>query len=253
MGDALYPYFWLEFANDDKGIYIFFYIDNWMQSIDPIVLNNTETLDKAVESWTKCIVEAGEATIGIMTIWKGNKPWWSDTAKQLRRIPQLEKHQHMVNSIDSLYEGFTQLKTLNTNKICVIPALVNKETNSVARSDADKAFLLTKTFAEPPQPPNDVDEKHYEMVENEIKCKVAISKPLEVDESCIWPFDIHQSDITREKVIEALMHLSPYKAQGPDNIHNQMLKNGISIWMEFSNGIYTNCMEKGKHCAYSQA
>ncbi|ETO11091.1 hypothetical protein RFI_26285 [Reticulomyxa filosa] len=35
-------------------------IDNWMQSI---VLDNTETLDKAVESWTKCVVDAGEATI----------------------------------------------------------------------------------------------------------------------------------------------------------------------------------------------
>ncbi|ETO00136.1 hypothetical protein RFI_37323, partial [Reticulomyxa filosa] len=91
-------------------------IDNWMQSIDPIALDNTETLDKAVESWTKCIVEASEATIGIKTIWKGNKPWRSDslsrlrkrvqksrnlmlykkTAKQLRRRLQLEKHQHMA-------------------------------------------------------------------------------------------------------------------------------------------------------------
>ncbi|ETO07359.1 hypothetical protein RFI_30033, partial [Reticulomyxa filosa] len=80
-----------------------------------------------------------------------------------------KKHQHMVKSIDSLHEGntrnlFTQFKALNTNKICIIPALVNKEMNSVARSDADKAYLLAKTFAEPPQPPKDVDEKHYEMV-----------------------------------------------------------------------------------------
>ncbi|ETO11792.1 hypothetical protein RFI_25584, partial [Reticulomyxa filosa] len=51
-------------------------IDNWMQSINPNALGSTETLDKAVESWTKCVVDA---TIGIRTIWKGNKPWWSDS------------------------------------------------------------------------------------------------------------------------------------------------------------------------------
>ncbi|ETO01399.1 hypothetical protein RFI_36041, partial [Reticulomyxa filosa] len=30
-------------------------------------------LDKAVESWTKCVVEAGEAIIGVKTIWKGTE------------------------------------------------------------------------------------------------------------------------------------------------------------------------------------
>ncbi|ETO36210.1 hypothetical protein RFI_00852 [Reticulomyxa filosa] len=63
------------------------------------------------------------------------------------------------------------------------------------------------------------------MVEKDIRFKVAIFKPLELDESCIRSFDIHQRDITKE-IIESLRHLSPYKAQGPDNIHNQMLKNG---------------------------
>ncbi|ETO09945.1 hypothetical protein RFI_27433, partial [Reticulomyxa filosa] len=67
-------------------------IDNWMQSIDSIVLNNTGTLDKAVESWTKCIVDAGEATIGIRTILKDNKPWWSDSLSRLRKIVQKSKN-----------------------------------------------------------------------------------------------------------------------------------------------------------------
>ncbi|ETO16419.1 hypothetical protein RFI_20919 [Reticulomyxa filosa] len=57
-------------------------IDNWMKSIDPIVSRDQDSLDKAVESWTKCVVEAGEATIGIKTIWKGDKPWWSDSQKK---------------------------------------------------------------------------------------------------------------------------------------------------------------------------
>ncbi|ETO33795.1 hypothetical protein RFI_03306, partial [Reticulomyxa filosa] len=46
---------------------------------------------------------------------------------------------------------FTQFKAFNTNKIFIIPALVNKETNSVSRSYTDKACLLAKTFAEPPK------------------------------------------------------------------------------------------------------
>ncbi|ETO36222.1 hypothetical protein RFI_00841, partial [Reticulomyxa filosa] len=33
-----------------------------------------------------------------------------------------------------------KLKALNTNKICITPALMNKETNSVARSDANKCY-----------------------------------------------------------------------------------------------------------------
>ncbi|ETO00336.1 hypothetical protein RFI_37111, partial [Reticulomyxa filosa] len=67
-------------------------IDNWMQSIDPNVSRSTETLDKAVESWTKCVVDAGEATIGIRTIWKGNKPWWSDSLCRLRKRVQKSKN-----------------------------------------------------------------------------------------------------------------------------------------------------------------
>ncbi|ETO00440.1 hypothetical protein RFI_37004, partial [Reticulomyxa filosa] len=121
---------------------------------------------------------------------------------------------------------------LNTNKIYIIPALVNKETSSVARSDIDKAYLLAKTFAEPPQPPKDVDEKHYEMIEDDIRFKVAISKSLELNDNFIGVSDTHQSNITKEEVIEAMRHLSPYKAQGPDNIHNQRLKNGGNAMIE---------------------
>ncbi|ETO01327.1 hypothetical protein RFI_36113 [Reticulomyxa filosa] len=57
---------------------------------------------------------------------------YKKAAKKLRRISQLEKHQHMVTQ---------------------------------------EAFLLTKTFAEPPQSPKDADEKHYEMIENELNVK----------------------------------------------------------------------------------
>ncbi|ETO03423.1 hypothetical protein RFI_33984, partial [Reticulomyxa filosa] len=47
----------------------------------------------------------------------------------LRRKLQLEKHQYMVNSINSLQEGNTSnlFTPLNTNTICIIPALMNKD------------------------------------------------------------------------------------------------------------------------------
>ena len=38
--------------------------------------------------------------------------------------------------------------------------------------------------------------------------------------------DLHQLPITEEEIIEALRHISQYKAQGCDNIHNSMVKNG---------------------------
>ncbi|ETO08416.1 hypothetical protein RFI_28971 [Reticulomyxa filosa] len=40
------------------------------------------------------------------------------------------------------------------------------------------------------------------------------------------------ADITKEEVIESLRHLSPYKAQSPDNIHNQMLKNSGNVMID---------------------
>ncbi|ETN97791.1 hypothetical protein RFI_39735, partial [Reticulomyxa filosa] len=38
--------------------------------------------------------------------------------------------------------------------------------------------------------------------------------------------------VNTKRMIEAMRHLSPYKAQGPDNIHNQMLKNGGNAMIE---------------------
>ncbi|ETO17910.1 hypothetical protein RFI_19395 [Reticulomyxa filosa] len=57
-------------------------IENWMKSIDPIASKNQDSLDKAVESWTKC----------VKTIWKVNKPWWSDSLSRLRKRVQKSKN-----------------------------------------------------------------------------------------------------------------------------------------------------------------
>ncbi|ETO36481.1 hypothetical protein RFI_00581, partial [Reticulomyxa filosa] len=55
---------------------------------------------------------------------------------------------------------------------------------------------------------------------------------LELNDDFIGVSDIRQSNITKEEVIEAMRHLSPYKAQGPDNIYNQMLKNDGNVMIE---------------------
>ena len=71
---------------------------------------------------------------------------------------------------------------------------------------------------------SDETAEHYQLVEDEIATVVEMARDVEMNN---YPnlFD-HQSSITEEEVIEALRHISAYKALGPDNIHNQMLKNG---------------------------
>ncbi|ETO36816.1 hypothetical protein RFI_00246 [Reticulomyxa filosa] len=88
-------------------------IDNWMQSIDPIVLGSKETLDKAIgiRTYGKAISHGGVINTKEFDAYK-------NAAKQLRRISQLEKHRHMVNTKNL----FTQFKALNT-----IPALVKED------------------------------------------------------------------------------------------------------------------------------
>src|ERR1700733_4517464 len=75
------------------------------------------------------------------------------------------------------------------------------------------------------QPPTSSDPKHYEYVEDEIASIVAMSRTHEMSEYSNFS-ELHQTDITEHEVIEALRHVSPYKSQGPDNIHNVILKNG---------------------------
>ncbi|ETO36480.1 hypothetical protein RFI_00582 [Reticulomyxa filosa] len=128
---------------------------------------------------TKCIVDAGEAIIGTKTIWKGNKPWSKSIMKESSKIKeqisksQLEKHQHMIPYMKKLIHEIQGIKHQQD---------INKFSGKV---NSDKAHLLAKTFAEPSQPPKGVDEKYYEMAEDEIKFKVAISKPLELDDNYV--------------------------------------------------------------------
>ena len=80
------------------------------------------------------------------------------------------------------------VRSLNTNKIAIIPSLVCKgedgATYSIAESDFDKANLLANWFSQPPQPPkpSNFDEEHYEFVEDEICSVVQWSKKFELTE-----------------------------------------------------------------------
>ncbi|ETN98128.1 hypothetical protein RFI_39389, partial [Reticulomyxa filosa] len=121
-----------------------------------------------------------------------------------------EKQEYLIKSIQSLQEGntrqlFSQFKSMNNNKISVIPALINSHNNQVAKTDNEKAELL--------------------YVEDEIDSVIEMKRDYEMSE---YPsvFERHQGRITGEELIEAMRHISSYKAQGPDIIHNQMIKNG---------------------------
>ncbi|ETO33162.1 hypothetical protein RFI_03948 [Reticulomyxa filosa] len=152
---------------------------------------------------------------------------------QLRRNLRQEKHEHMVKSINSMHEGntkmiFSKFRSLNSNKISIIPVLIDEQTNKIAHADIDKVKLLVDSFSQPPQPPNNAINYtgYYQSIENEIASVFAIFRDEEMKNRSVNLCDKHQSEITESEVIEALRHISCYKAQGPDNIHNLMLKNG---------------------------
>ncbi|ETO16545.1 hypothetical protein RFI_20794, partial [Reticulomyxa filosa] len=145
----------------------------WVQYQNHVVIttNRTtkiETWNLRSNKWEQFRLRL-KRNIGIKTICINNKPWWSD--KSITKASSKIKEQILY------------------------AVLVNKETSSVARSDIDKAYLL----AEPPQPPKDVDEKHYELVEDDIRFKMVISKPLELNDYFIGVSDIHQNDITKRR------------------------------------------------------
>ena len=74
---------------------------------------------------------------------------------------------------------------------------------------------MASWFSQPPQPPDFSEEtkEHYQLVEDVIASVVEINRKTEMSE-CPDLFEIHQGQITEEEVIEALRHISAYKAQG---------------------------------------
>ncbi|ETN99930.1 hypothetical protein RFI_37537, partial [Reticulomyxa filosa] len=103
---------------------------------------------------------------------------------------------------------------MNSNKISVIPALIEPTSGTIAKTDKEKAEMLVSWFSQPPQPPSYSEEtkEHYQLVGDEITAVIDTKRYEEINH--------------RRRNIEALRYISSHKAQGPDNIHNQMIKNG---------------------------
>ncbi|ETO00648.1 hypothetical protein RFI_36792, partial [Reticulomyxa filosa] len=95
----------------------------------------------------------------------------------------------------------------------VIPALVESTTGNIAKTDKEKVEIYSEDTKE-----------HYQLVEDEITSVIEMNRDEEMNCYPLWD-EYHQMDITKEE-IEALRYISSHKAQGPDNIHNQMIKNG---------------------------
>lgn len=60
-------------------------LEEWKKSLPEYLPDDAELLDLAFELWTKCVVEAGKRSIGMKTVWKGNKPWRSDLLHRKRK------------------------------------------------------------------------------------------------------------------------------------------------------------------------
>ncbi|ETO34127.1 hypothetical protein RFI_02967, partial [Reticulomyxa filosa] len=155
---------------------------------------NIDNWKKSIDSLDKAVkswtkcVGAGKATICIRMIWKGNKMWWSDSLSLLRKIRAAKQLRKKLQ-----LEKHQHMKFIHT-----IQGIKHQY------------------------------EKHYDIVEDYIKCKIAISKPLELDDNFIGLSDIHQSDITKE-----------------ENGGNAMIKLLVFLFgWSFRMG-YTYCMEEG--------
>ncbi|ETO07137.1 hypothetical protein RFI_30255, partial [Reticulomyxa filosa] len=62
------------------------------------------SLDCAVDSWTNCVIESAKQSIGTRIIWKGNKPWWTDSLYRKRKH-QLKK-KYSKNKTETNYKKY---------------------------------------------------------------------------------------------------------------------------------------------------
>ncbi|ETN97385.1 hypothetical protein RFI_40145 [Reticulomyxa filosa] len=113
------------------------YLREWKQILPHRFSDDPKLLDYAVK---KCVVDADKKTIGMKTVWKGKKPWWSasihikrafrrnksdhnyrtykQAANELKKKLRHEKQEYLVKSVQSLQEGnnrqlFSQFKSVN--------------------------------------------------------------------------------------------------------------------------------------------
>ena len=130
------------------------------------------------------------------------------------------------NDSKDLYDTYKKLFTCNNMQI---PDLLHKK-KWLATPQA-KAAALNRSFATPPTPPT--QDVAFTTEVNDFICHLAKSKPSELQSSTNDTL-LHQHDIQAHEVLEAITHVSKYKATGPDKVHNMMLKEGGDALPNFS-------------------
>ncbi|ETO02062.1 hypothetical protein RFI_35374 [Reticulomyxa filosa] len=98
--------------------------------------------ERVTHFWVRC----------LFTLTETNYKKYKREAMQLRQ----EKQEYLIKSIQSLKEEntrklFSQFKSMNSNKITVIPALVESTTGDIAKTDKEKAEMLVSWFYQLPQ------------------------------------------------------------------------------------------------------
>ena len=95
-----------------------------------------------------------------------------------------------------------------------------------AETTKDKADMLVKTFSQLPFVPH--TSTHQNQIENFLLNSITPlrNQELQQEENGI------NSDITKDEILEAIKNLPLFKAQGIDEIHNQMIKNGGEVILD---------------------
>ncbi|ETO05398.1 hypothetical protein RFI_31998 [Reticulomyxa filosa] len=193
-------------------------LEEWRNNIPQWLSNDPQQLNIAVEQWTDCITGFAKITIGIRTKAQESAPIekafrrnrteenyknYKQAASLLKRKLRQEKQEHMIKSIQNLQEGnsrqlFSQFRSMNSNKITVIPSIICPGTNSIAKTNSEKAELFVSWFSQPPQPPgySDEIEDHYQLVEDDITSAVEMTRERELNDWTDIIIDPHQCHIT---------------------------------------------------------
>ena len=208
---------------------------------------NTTILESAVTRWNDIVLSTARENIPKKQGNRTSKPWWNDDIKRLRKTAQRlrnrlrndrtddnwrqfkEAERACKNAIrnakkqtdkefcESLGTGnlrllFGRFRNLCNSKISSVPTLTNEEGTAVT-DDVGKAELLSQTYSSDSNyictsPYNDKVETYVNNVNTR------------------GDTDWESEPITQGEVETIISAIQAYKATGPDEIHNLMLKRG---------------------------
>jgi len=241
-------------------------LQEWRDATPDFYPCDPNMLETAVQQWTNCIIETGYLIFGKKKTFKDAKPWWSNQLNEMRKLSQKlrnqfrkrrtqesyetwkekdkewrrmlksAKHESLVKFYDSINKGnnkllFSSYRNYSVNKIVSIPTLQSTNVNGdviSAQTTKEKVDMLVSHFAKPPFSPDQSSISKQVEIENYLETIANGTKQIELIENLE---DINQ-DITTQEIMEAIKELHLFKAQGPDDIHNQMIKHGGMAMVE---------------------